>query len=100
MIITIYDYADRTKEIALPDKEISEISVIILSGDETGFVKFVDGTKIRFDASDNRITDFYDGIYTLEGENIQKWINFKSSGNRTISYERYGIFDTEEEDEE
>lgn len=100
MIIKIYDYKNDTKEITLPDKEIAEISITILSGDETGFVKFVDGTKIRFDASDDRLTDYYDGMYTLEGEDIKKWIDFKSSGDRTVSYERQGVFDTEDEDEE
>lgn len=96
MIIKIYDYRNDTKEITLPDKEIAEIFVNILSGDETGFVKFMDGTKIKFDASDARFTDYYDGMYTLEGENIKKWIDFKPSGNRTVSYERQGAFDTED----
>lgn len=100
MILTIYDYNNDTKEITLPEKEVVEIHISILSGDETGFIKFVDGTKIRFDASDSRITSYYDGGYTVEGENIEKWINFKPSGNRTISYERYGVFDTEDEYEE
>lgn len=100
MIIKIYDYQNDAKEITLPNKKIAEISVTILSGDETGFVKFIDGTKIKFDASDARIASYYDGAYTLEGENIQKWIDFKPSGNRTISYERQGVFDIEGEDEE
>lgn len=100
MIITIYDYADKTKEITLPDKEIAEIFVSILSGDETGFVKFTNGTKIKFDASDDRITDYYDGMYTIEGEDIKKWIDFKPSSNRTVSYERQDAFDTEDEYDE
>ena len=98
MIITVYDYANNTKEITLPDKEIAEILVKVLSGDETGFVKFIDGTTIRFDASDNRITDYYDGDYTLKGKNIKKWIDFKTSGNRTVSYERQNVFYMEDED--
>lgn len=100
MIITIYDYANATKEITLPDKDISEITVIVISGDETGYVEFTDGTKVEFDASDCRFISYYDGIYTVEGEDIQKWINFEPSGNRTVSYERQGIFNTEDEDEE
>jgi hypothetical protein len=100
MIITIYDYANNTKEITLPDKDISEITVIILSGDETGCIEFTDGTKIEFDASDHRLIDYYDGMYTIEGENIEKWINFESSGNRTVSYERQVNFDIEDEDED
>jgi hypothetical protein len=100
MIITIYDYANATKEITLPDKDIAEITVIVLSGDETGCIEFTDGTEIKFDASDCRLTDYYDGIYTVEGEDIQKWIDFEPSGNRAVSYERQSIFDTEDEDEE
>lgn len=92
MNIKIYDYQNDTKEITLPDKEIAKIFVTILSGDETGFVEFVDGTKIEFDSSDARIVDYYDGMYILEGENIEKWINFEPSGNRTVSYERRDIF--------
>lgn len=100
MIIKIYDYKNDTKEITLPDKKIVEISITILSGDETGFVKFIDGTKIKFDASDYRCASYYDGTYTLEGENIKKWINFEPSGNRTASYERRAIFDVDDEDED
>lgn len=99
MNITIYDYANKTKQIALPDKEISEIVVVVLSGDETGYVKFTDGTKVKFDASDDRFTSYYDGAYTVEGENIRKWIDFKSSGYHTISYGRQRVFDTEDEND-
>lgn len=100
MVITIYDYRNATKKINLPDKDISEITVIIISGDETGYVKFTDGTKIEFDASDCRWIDYHDGVYIVEGKDIQKWIDFKPSGNRTASYERRDIFDVEDEDEE
>jgi hypothetical protein len=92
MIITIYDYASREKEITLPDKEIIEIVVTVLSGDETGYIEFADGAKVEFDASDTRFTDFYDGCYTVKGERIQKWTDFKPSGTRTASYERQATF--------
>lgn len=103
MIITIYDYANTAKEIELPDKDVLEIAVTVLSGDETGYVKFTDGTEIEFDASDCRLMSYYDGAYTVEGENIQKWIDFKPSGNRfTVSYERREkfFFDAYDEDED
>ena len=47
----IYDYDNREVIIELPYKEIKEVFVNVLSGDETGIVEFVDGTYIRFDAS-------------------------------------------------
>lgn len=93
MIITIYDYDSAKKEITLPDKEISQIVVTVLSGDETGFVEFTDGTRIEFDASDERIANYYDGTYIVKGENIKKWIDFKPSDERTTSYERQDEFD-------
>ena len=92
MIIAVYDYDSAKKEITLPDKEIVEIFVSVKSGDETGYVKFADGERIWFDASDCRLTGYDDGSYFLEGENIQKWIDFTPSGNRTASYERQEIF--------
>jgi hypothetical protein len=92
MIITIYDYRNRVKAITLPDKEISEIFVTVLSGDETGYIRFVDGTKLRFDAATDRFEDYYDGSYSVEGENIDKWLNFKSSTPRTVSYARRDVF--------
>lgn len=93
--IVIYDYDNKEKEIALPDKEITEIFVSVLSGDETGYVKFEDGTDVHFDASDCRFMDFNDGYYSVEGENIQKWLDFKPSGTRTASYERRDFIEGE-----
>lgn len=94
MFMTIYDYANCEQKIVLPNKKIVEIDVLVVTGDETGFVRFEDGTKINFDASHSRITDFIDGRYTVEGEDIEKWLNFKPSGKRiTISYERQEAFD-------
>ena len=93
MIITIYDYSDKKKEVVLPDKEISKIYVSVISGDETGNVEFTDGSSIYFDASDSRFTHYYDGEYVVEGDNIEKWINFVPSGQITASYERQEEFD-------
>ena len=92
MIITIYDYSDKKKEITLPDKEISRIFVAIFSGDETGHVEFVDGTTMYFDASTSRFMSFYDGQYVVEGKNIEKWINFVPSGQISAAYERQEDF--------
>lgn len=91
--MTVYDYASTPVEIALPDKEIVEIYISVISGDETGYVEFADRSKIRFDSSNCRMMSFYDGDYCVEGENIQKWLDFKPSGDRTVSYERQEYFE-------
>lgn len=93
MTIKIYDYANNVKVIDLPDKRISAISVSILSGDETGTIIFADGEIVKFDASDGRMMNYYDGSYLLTDENIEKWINFTPSDGRTVSYERQEVFD-------
>lgn len=103
MIITIYDYGNKPKQIELPDKKISRIEVLVLSGDETGFVEFTDGDRVRFDASDTRCTSYFDGYYIVEGEDIQKWIAYKDEAfcySGTTSYNRQAAFYKESEDEE
>lgn len=90
--ITIYDWDNKATVVSLPNKEIREIFVHVLSGDETGFVEFVDGEKIYFDASSCRLFGFEDGCYTVNGENVKKWIEYKPSSVRTASYERQGMF--------
>lgn len=100
MIIKIYDYDDRAIEVTIPDdKAISEIFVNILSGDETGYICFTDGSKKSFDAAPmSRMQSFFDGSYVVSGENIQKWINFDvAECKRTISYARKEAFEDEEE---
>lgn len=91
--MTIYDYADTPKNIALPYKEISAICVSVLSGDETGEVLFEDGSTLCFDASDCRIVDFYDGGYIVQGAPIDRWINFVPSEGRTSFYDRQKTVD-------
>lgn len=92
MTVKIYDYADDVTEITLPDKEIREIFVHVISGDETGWIEFTDGTQLDFDASDCRIMGFDDGAYTVTGEDIPKWINYIPQGSGTVSYDRMSEF--------
>ena len=70
-------------EIELPDKPIKAISVTVLSGDETGTVIFDDGTTVDFDASYWRVCDFFDGSYTVIGEQVSDWLAFRPSDGRT-----------------
>lgn len=57
MKIRIYDYANNAVNIEIPDKPIKRIYVRILTGDETGTIRFEDGTRFDFDASDDRNTE-------------------------------------------
>ena len=56
MIVRIYDYANNAVNIEIPDKPIKCIHVRILTGDETGTIRFEDGMRFDFDASDDRDT--------------------------------------------
>ena len=57
MKIRIYDYANNAVNIEIPDKPIKRIHVRILTGDETGTIRFEDGTRFDFDAPDDRDTE-------------------------------------------
>ena len=92
MAIRIYDYDDNAVKIEIPDKPIKSINVIVLSGDETGTIRFEDGTRFDFDASDDRNTDFYDGSYFVEGDDIKRWLSFRPRAGRTAWYGRQEMF--------
>lgn len=92
---TIYGYDNRetvchVKKHNLSD--VKEIFVCVVSGDETGDLTMQDGTIYDFDASGNRVINFDDGSYIVEGkENIEKWFNFKPTekeSHLTLSYVR------------
>lgn len=91
--ISIYNYADNETMIEIPDKEIKSIMVHVLSGDETGYINFTDGTHVYFDASNNRMIDFDDGAYCVTGEDIEKWLNFKPNKENSFccSYDRQNL---------
>lgn len=96
MKMKIYDYANRKYEVQLPDKKIKEISVCVITGDETVEVVMEDGEIVCFDSGFDRIADYDDGMYTVEGDRIKEFLNFVPSSGRTASYERMGKFEQEE----
>lgn len=113
MYCTVYDYDNKEITLRLPEKKIKEIFVEIITGDETGTFYFEDGSVIYFDAGKgDRIMNFEDGCYSVSGEDIQKWMNWRPSHGLTNSYDRQRIFgdlflrsydpdcDEEEEDDE
>lgn len=91
MKFKVYDYDNKATEVEILDKPIQSILVTILSGDETGTVYFEDGTEQRFDASDCRNTDHFDGAYVVNGDEVTKWtsINPHVAKYGTKSYKRY-----------
>lgn len=88
----IYDFDNEAVEVKLPKKQIVSINVSVISGDETGNVVFEDGEIVSFDASNCRMIGFFDGSYSVVGEDIQKWLNYKPSKKGTASYERQELF--------
>ena len=92
--IRVYDYANNAVDIDIPDKEIASISIIVISGDETGTIHFKDGSSICFGGSDSlvRLLDIYDYSYLVTGSQIEEWINFEPVEGLTISYERARAF--------
>ena len=64
--VEIMDYANNRKEIILDSSKIVQMRIVILSGDEILIVENIDGTEERYDSSDERIEDFYDGEYELD----------------------------------
>jgi hypothetical protein len=87
--ITVFDYDDKPRTMQLPDKGIRLIHVTILSGDETGYVQFDDNTIFDFDASDCRIQNFYDGSYTVTGDDmIARWLDWDPQGKEFLSHLR------------
>lgn len=86
--MVVYDYDDCPKVIELPDKEIESITVVVLSGDETGTVNFEDGTTLDFDASGWRTMSFFDGFYVVKGDKLAKWLDFDATGKKYLSYTR------------
>lgn len=99
MYIEVYDYNNNVETVEIPNgKEIESIDVTVLSGDETGYIFFTDGTRKRFDASNCRMMSFDDGSYTVPSKRVDAWINWKPHG-LTNSYERQSDFDIDDEED-
>lgn len=95
MYIAAYQYDNKITLIEMPDLPISEIKVIVVSGDEAGIVVFSNGDEIRFDAGIARPTNFLNGGYILRGDEIAEWMNFIPDRNEfeAFSYQRLNRFE-------
>ena len=66
MKIKILDYKSRPKEVDVGElKDIRKMTVDVITGDEILNVTYKDGSEKRFDSSDDRCRNFYDGNYEL-----------------------------------
>ena len=96
----IYDYANAPVEVGLPagktEKDIAKIYVHVLSGDETGYALFKDGSALDFDASTDRFEGYDDGRYYVTGDAVARWLAFKPENGLVASYERQRKFKGEE----
>lgn len=101
MKVKVYDYDNKVLKVEVPVDsvdEIEEVSVLILSGDETGHIKTKKGDVIQFDAvkaeapgKAYRLHGYYDGEYCLTNpEEIKEWVNFDYEPDKweTMAYER------------
>lgn len=52
-------------ELSRLGEDVLSVFIIVLSGDEIATVLFEDGHEEKFDSSEDRIADFYDGSYCL-----------------------------------
>ena len=76
MKIKILDYRSREKEVDVGElKDIRKIAVDVITGDEILYITYKDGSIKRFDSSDDRTRDFYDGNYELYNTDIEPEIN-------------------------
>ena len=94
MTFKIYDYRNSAIEIDTGDESINLIIVTILSGDETGLIVFEDGTTQAFDASECRITSYFDDQYVVPGNQVEKWASIKPhvGEHETKSYKRADVW--------
>ena len=98
MKFNIYDFNDNIKIVDTKDRDIERITVDVVSGDEVVYIEYKDGGTEKRDSSHDRFINYYDGHYTLSGDRLAEWLNFKArEGEVAISYNRLEMFGTEED---
>lgn len=74
---TIYDWDNNEKTVTIEDKPIEAIVVNVVSGDETAYIYYEDGTEKYIDSSNNRLESYLDETYLIKKNEVENWINFK-----------------------
>lgn len=66
-----------------PLKDVENVIVRVVSGDELLWIKFKDGDERFLDVSkinnNPRLMDFYDGEYAVSAAELEKWNNRKDT---------------------
>lgn len=97
----IYDYANRAKDIELRD-DLKLLVVRVITGDEVIWAYYKDGTTESFNSCDCRTEDYDDGLYIVDTDKLDAWLNFNVDNARfkgdyfdsdKISYARLETFD-------
>lgn len=87
----IYDWDNNEKIVTIEDKPIEAIVVNVVSGDETAYIYYEDGTEEYIDSSTQRLTSYLDETYLIKKSEVENWINFKfrtqAPENKKISYD-------------
>lgn len=74
---TVYDWDNNERIVAIENKPIEAIVVNIVSGDETAYIYYEDGTEIYVDSSMHRLESYLDETYLIKKNEVEKWINFE-----------------------
>lgn len=100
----IYDYENRAKEIELRD-DLKLLVVRVITGDEVIWAYYKDGTTESFNSCDCRTEDYDDGLYIVDTDKLDAWLNFNADDDRfkgsifkrdMISYARQEAFCNEQ----
>ena len=87
MNLILLNYEKVKCDTGIPLEEIKEIIITVLTGDETATVIKKTGEELDFDTADlagnGRLHDYYDGTYTVDMDNLERWVNRKHSYDRT-----------------
>ena len=97
MIFDIYDYKGKATKVDTNNKEVKQLLVQVLSGDEVVTVDYSDGTNETYDSSNNRFINRFDSSYSVTLEDLQEWIAYgvsrANSNSENLSYKRMYEFD-------
>lgn len=73
----IYDWNNNEKIVTIEDKPIEAIIINVVSGDETAYIYYEDGTEEYIDSSNKRLESYLDETYLIKKNEVENWINFK-----------------------
>lgn len=91
MNLIIMDYRDVKYDtgVSLDDlSNIESICIDVITGDEIATVTYKDGHSEEFDSSMTRMTDFFDGGYTLYSNSINRIEEFNKRKDSNHLIER------------